>query len=154
MSAEFFSEAYEKHLQDLKKLKGDASDHFSKIYGVNERSSLIDVKYFSIFGGRLPHDFMHDALEGLAPHKIKLMLMYFVSSNTFTLKIGCLTLTLDIQNEINLSTTLKPDKTLRSSASQMLLLLRILPFLIADKIPEDEDHWHCFILLRKILFLT
>ena len=46
----------------------------------------MDVKYFSIFEGGLPHDFMHDALEGLAPHEIRLMLMYFVSSNIFTLK--------------------------------------------------------------------
>ena len=165
MSAEFFSEAYEarndkKHLQDLKKLKGDANDHFSKIYGVNERSSLIDVKYFSIFGGGLPHDFMHDALEGLAPHEIKLMLMYFVSSNTFTLKEfndRLLNFNFGYSEQDKplpiLSTTLKPDKILRSSASQMLLLLRILPFLIADKIPEDEDHWHCFILLRKIFDL-
>ena len=35
----------------------------------------------------------------------------------------------------------------------MLLLVQILPFLIADKIPENEDHWDCFIHLRKILDL-
>ena len=43
------------------------------------------------------------------------------------------------------------DKSIRSSSSEMLVLLRILPFLIADKISEDDDHWHCFLLLRKIL---
>ena len=105
--------------------------------------------------------YMHNALEGLAPHEIKLMLMYFVSSNTFTLKEfndRLLNFNFGYSEQDKplpiLSTTLKPDKTLRSSASQMLLLLRILPFLIADKIPEDEDHWHCFILLRKIFDLV
>ena len=35
----------------------------------------------------------------------------------------------------------------------MLLLVRIIPFIIADKILEDEEHWICFTLLRKILDL-
>ena len=165
MSTNFFSEAYEsrndkKHFQDLKKLECDASDHFSKIYGINKRSSLIDVKYFSIFEGGLPHDFMHDALEGLAPHEIRLMLMYFVSSNIFTLKEfndRLLNFNFGYSEKDKplpiYSTALKPDKMLRSSASQMLLLVQILPLLIADKIPENEDHWGCFILLRQIFDL-
>ena len=33
----------------------------------------------------------------------------------------------------------------------MLVLIRILPFLVGGKIPENEDHWLCFILLKKIL---
>ena len=33
----------------------------------------------------------------------------------------------------------------------MLLLLRTLPFLVADKVPEDSEHWLCFLLLRKIV---
>jgi len=35
----------------------------------------------------------------------------------------------------------------------MLQLVRILPFLIADKIPENDEHWNCFLLLRKIFDL-
>ena len=33
----------------------------------------------------------------------------------------------------------------------MLLLLRILPFLIGNEIEENEKHWSCFLLLRKII---
>ena len=40
-----------------------------------------------------------------------------------------------------------PKKSLRSSSAQMLLLIRILPFLIGEKIDEGEDHWYCYLLL-------
>ena len=43
------------------------------------------------------------------------------------------------------------DKSIRSSSSEMLVLIRVLPFLIADKILENDDHWRCFLLLRKIV---
>ena len=44
-----------------------------------------------------------------------------------------------------------PNKPLKQSASQMLLLLRILPFLIGERIHEDDEYWVCFIVLRKIV---
>lgn len=50
-----------------------------------------------------------------------------------------------------LSRTLQSESSLRASASQMLQLIRILPFLIGDKIPEDNENWLCFLLLRKIV---
>ena len=43
------------------------------------------------------------------------------------------------------------DKPIKSSASQMLLLLRILPFLIGSVVPDSDRHWKCFLLLRKII---
>ena len=32
-----------------------------------------------------------------------------------------------------------------------MLLVRILPFLIGDKVEENDHHWECFLLLRKII---
>ena len=43
------------------------------------------------------------------------------------------------------------DKPVRSSASQMLLLLHILPFLIGSKVCESDCNWKCFLLLRKVI---
>jgi len=34
----------------------------------------------------MPHDLMHDVLERLAPHEIKLMLIYYTSNRAFTLQ--------------------------------------------------------------------
>ena len=44
----------------------------------------------------------------------------------------------------------KPEGRIWQSASQMLLLLAIIPFLIADLIPHENPHWNCFLLLIKI----
>ena len=48
-------------------LHGDVSNHYSKTYDINRRSSLLDVKYFNMFEGGLPHNTLHDILEGIAP---------------------------------------------------------------------------------------
>ena len=65
-------DAHEKH---YKSLEGEAKSHFSMTYGINTRSCLMDVNYFSMFGGGLPHDCMHDILEGIAALAF---LLYFI----------------------------------------------------------------------------
>ncbi len=47
--------------------------------------------------------------------------------------------------------TYSTDSKLRLNASQSLLLIRILPLLIGEMVPEDDEKWHCFLLLRKIV---
>ena len=37
------------------------------------------------------------------------------------------------------------------SYAEMLLLVRIMPFIIGDKIPSEDKHYNCFLLLLKIL---
>lgn len=37
------------------------------------------------------------------------------------------------------------------SYAEMLLLARIMPFIIGDKIPSEDKHYNCFLLLLKIL---
>ena len=91
LSSWFNSEAYQlrdiaTHEQHLKCLEEGVDGHYSKTYGVNERTSLMDVKHFSIFEYGLPHDTMHDLLERLAPLEIKLMLLYFTSNHLITLQ--------------------------------------------------------------------
>ena len=39
------------------------------------------------------------------------------------------------------------------TASQMWCLGRMLPFLIGDKIPEEDEHWEHYLLLLSILVL-
>ena len=55
-----------------------------KSYGVNRRSSLLDLTDFNMFGGGLPHDAMHDILEGVAPLETKL-LVHCITAGFFTL---------------------------------------------------------------------
>ena len=148
----------DKHREQCQNLDGPAASHYSKTYGINRKSSLLDIPYFSMFGGGLPHDAMHDILEGIAPLEIKLLLSHCVTNGLFTLE--------DYNRRLMnfnfgysetdkpvpiLTRALQPDGSIRSSASQMLLLVRTLPFLVGDKVPEDNAHWLSFLLLRKIV---
>lgn len=84
LSDSFFSEGFiprskENHEEQCKLLQGPLSEHYSKTYGINFRSCLLDISYFSMFGGGLPHDAMHDLLEGIAPMEIKLLILVQIS---------------------------------------------------------------------------
>ena len=140
-------------------INGPLYSHYSKTYGINRRSALLDVPHFNMFGGGLPHDAMHDILEGLAPVEIKCLLQYCITARYFSLEWYNTRLInfnygyteSDKPIPITSSVLHSSDKRLRSSASQMLLLLRILPFLVGDKIPEGDSYWECFLCLRKLL---
>ncbi len=139
-------------------LTGPAKSHYSKTYGINRRSALLDVAHFPFFSGGLPHDWMHDILEGIAPLEIKLLLKHCISEKFFLLTEYNQAL---VHFNYGYTETDKPipivhrhflsDKPLRSSASQMLLLIQILPFLIGNKLPESDLNWKCFLLLRKVI---
>ena len=55
-----------KHRVECDLVEGPLSKHYSKTYGINRRSALMDIPYFSMFNGGLPHDIMHDVFEGVA----------------------------------------------------------------------------------------
>lgn len=146
------------HEEQCKQLVGPTRSHYSKTYGINRRSALLNVAHFSMFGGGLPHDIMHDILEGIAPLEIKLLLKHCISDKLLTLDQYNRRLVdfnygySECDKPIPITSShFKTDRPLRSSSSQMLLLLHILPFLIGDKIPEGNDYWKCFLLLRKIV---
>ena len=54
-----------------------------RTYDINKRSCLLDVPYFV---GGLPHDAMHDILEGIASHHIKRLLFHAIKSTIFAQK--------------------------------------------------------------------
>ena len=136
----------EKHRRECDLVNGPLHDHYSRVYGINRRSALLDAPHYSIFKGGLPHDIMHDVLEGVAPLEISLLLCHCI--------IGEKYLTLDEYNHrlvhfdyefsetsrappINSRSILSEGKALKSSASQMLQLIRILPLIIGDTIPNS-----------------
>ena len=134
-----------------------AGDHYSKTYGVNHQTCLLKVPHYSIFGGGLPHDLMHDLFEGVAPIEIKVLLLHCIDQGYFTYDYYQKQLA---SFSYGYSETDKPvpmtrrsfmsNDKLRLTASQSMLLIRILPLLIGEKIPEGECYWKCFLLLRQI----
>ena len=154
----FLLRSPEEHAAQCKQLDGPLKEHYSKIYGINRKAALEDVPYFSV-ATCLPHDIMHDLLEGAVTYEIKVLLKYCIGKKYFTL--DCLNGRINAFDygsaeesnkpfQIEFGST-KEDIKLRQTASTSWLLSRILPLLIGDKIPVDDNAWHCYQLLLKIL---
>lgn len=52
------------HREQSELISGPLGEHYSKTYGINRRSILLDTPYYSMFDGGMPHDIMHDVFEG------------------------------------------------------------------------------------------
>lgn len=90
-TSSFVSEGFEKrensvHRSQCEMLDGPTAAHYSKTYGINRRSTLLDIKFYSMFGGGLPHDAMHDILEGVAPLEVKLLLCKCIADGLLSLE--------------------------------------------------------------------
>ena len=72
-----------KHLHECNLLYGPLCEHYSKTYGINRRSALLDIPNFSMFNGGLAHDIMHDILEGVAPLEVSLVLRHCIIYEKF-----------------------------------------------------------------------
>ena len=132
-------------------LEGPLRTHYSTTYGVNRRSVLEDVPGFSVITG-LPHDTMHDLFEGVVPYELKCFLFHCIEARLFSFKqlndrISRFDFNEDRPSLIQLR---NEDQKIRQSASQMIVLTRELPMLVADLIPETDEHWKSFIILLKI----
>ena len=159
---QFLMRTEQKHLHHCAKLGGPPPlrVHYSTAYGITRASSLLQIKYYSMFGGGLPHDVMHDLLEGTVQYVMKLILQYCVSQNFISLELfnqrlmkfeygyGELS---DKPTPITSRTFQSDSKNLHQSAAQSLLFARILPFLLADKVPEEDPHWENYVVLLRIL---
>ena len=150
------------HKRHCEEVSGALGDHFSKTYGVNRRSKLCDINGYSLFGGGLPHDFMHDILEGIAQYEIKLILRYCIESKFFTLEeynhrilyFNYGSTETDKPGIVTSQRLRSDDKSFHLSSAQTLLLCRILPLLIGERVPQDNQHWKCFLLLLKIVHIV
>ena len=147
------------HKNHCAEIQGPLQDHYSKTYGINRQSKLMDITNFSLFNGGLPHDFMHDILEGVAQLEIKLLVKHmvdlkYISLNEYNRRIVCFDYGSsegDKPSIITRTILQSDDKKFHLSSSQTLLLCRIFPLLVGDCIPEDDCNWKCFTLLRKII---
>ena len=107
------------------------------------------LRYRLSFG--LLHVAMHDILEGIAPLEKKFVIQHYVSNSIFPLsELNSRLINFNYGYSESdkpipiLSNTLSdPKKSLRSSSSQMFLLLCILS-LIGDKINEMMNTGHAF----------
>ena len=128
----------------------------SVTYGINRNSILNTVPGFSVAEG-LPQDIMHDLL-GVLNYQLKLFIKHCIRSKYFTLhqlneKIKSFDYgyTLSNRKPPPLNPRFQEDLKIRYSASEMLTMASILPYIIGQIIPDCDVHYHCLLLVIKIL---
>ncbi|KAI7811590.1 hypothetical protein IRJ41_002398 [Triplophysa rosa] len=100
--------------------------------GLKRQSILNNPKYFHETEN-VAHNIMHDILEGVGAYEIKLVLGSLISQKAITL------------DQVNYRIT-SYDYGFCDSA-QMWCLLRLLPLMIGDLIPEGNKYWELLLLL-------
>lgn len=147
MQSHFNEDAYtkrtlEKHVRQCDEIEKAQTDllrnSLRTTYGINRRSKLVEFPAFDIIQ-QTPQDIMHVILEGIAPLEIKCVLNHLVVSGQIDLDsvnsaiLGFPYSPLDVRDRpspISVSTLTSSDGKLKQSSGQMLVLLRILPFVL------------------------
>lgn len=144
------SEVHQYHLARIQEFPDDKT-----IYGVNSSCPFDRLSYFSVTQA-LPPDVMHDLLEGVVPLVMKLVICKAHTEKHITIR--------EINEELQKMPIGQNDKTNKpvqlserlqsvgivGSASQKWCLFRLLPFLMADRVPPNCKYWHVFLLCREI----
>ncbi len=150
---------YTQQLQDL--LRGTLT---AKDCGIKSSCSLYSLQYFHVIEN-VSVDIMHDLLEGVVPYELKLIFSSFIfEKKYFTLEFlnGCLASfdygCSDRKNKPTAFTDAElrdqQKTTLNQKACQILCLAVILPFVVGHKVPETDEMWRLYLLLRDIMDLV
>lgn len=105
-------------------------------------------------------DIMHDILEGVGPLEVKLVLNSLIEQKHLTLdKLNYRITSFDygfcdkgnVPSVISQSDLKNVEGAMRQSAAQMWCLLRLLPTMIGDLIPEHSKEWKLLLLLLSCM---
>ena len=143
----------ETHLEHCNEIDNAATaymkNYIKTTYGINRKSILTDIPGFDVTQ-MLPQDIMHVMWEGVCPHAIKLVLNHLVDSGdidleTFNSKIRNFAYSYfdckDKPCEIPQIVLTSDDSRLKQSASQIMVLIKIIPFLLKEFVPSDNEYF-------------
>lgn len=152
---------FENYYQQLKDVQNEVSKTITTETGIETSCALHNLRYFHLtdnFG----LDPMHDLLEGVVPFEIKNVLRYLVVTKKY-FSVDLLNSKLnsfqygykDRKNKPKANFTLidlKNSKShkMKSSSSQTLCMLRVLPFILEEFIKNDIDKQHLDLLIDLI----
>ncbi|CAN8015608.1 unnamed protein product, partial [Ixodes persulcatus] len=143
------------HSQHLKTIS--ENPELKKAYGVNGPSAMLALEHFDVTKQLLP-DVMHDLFEGGMALVLHHVLQGLVSEGTLVLtdlkkvasfKVG-------FHDKKNKPEDLHPNiikdcHALKGTASQKWCLFRLLPLILASRIPEGNVHWDLYLQYREIV---
>jgi len=126
--------------------------------GVKTQCPISDrLSYFHATSG-YPPDVLHDLLEGIVPVEISLCLGVFIKKKYFSLQ--------ELNHSIHhfpykwhdkknspqaIAPTFASRKSVGGNAHENWCLLKLLPFMIGDKVPEDDPAWEVLMTLKDIV---
>ncbi len=129
--------------------------------GVKRECSLNKLQFYHVTDNVTP-DVMHDILEGVGGYETKLVLNSLIEQKLLTLdQLNNRLTSFDygFSDSHNKPSVIKPqdlknpDGAMRQTAAQMWCLLRLLPLMAGDLIPEGEKHWELILSLLSCMEL-
>jgi len=132
--------------------------------GIKSSCLLNSLQYFHVVQN-VSVDVMHDLLEGIVPFELKLILASFIFDKKYfslqVLNARLASFDYGYLNRRNKPTALieselrdQQKTSLSQKASQTMCLVSVLPFLIGFEVPENDDMWKLYLLLRDIIDLV
>lgn len=137
----FVKRTLDKHIKQCNEIEKASTDflrnNLRTTYGINRKSNLVNFPGFDLIK-QTPQDVMHVILEGIAQLEVKCVLKHLVLSGQIDLDtfnsaiLGFPYALTDVRDKpcpITYTTLASNDNKIKQSSGQMLVLLRILPFL-------------------------
>ena len=158
-SATFEPRTKETHNRQVQEVHQDPT--LAREYGVKRGCVLTDsLEHFHVISG-YPPDILHDLLEGVVPAELALCISDLISKKYFTLE----TLNHAIKSfaYVFSDKTDQPQPIARGFAKKGTIggnghenwaLIRLLPLLIGQKVPEGDNAWTILMLLKDIVELA
>ena len=141
------------HEMHVKSVVNDSS--LSAVYGVRGDCCMRDLETFNAIT-HLPPDVMHDVLEGVVPKSLSVILKKLLSNKVMSVKqfdsrLSAYKFGSNDRKDIPplLGNTFFSSE-IHGTAAQNYTLLRMLPYLIGDLVPVNDETWELYIILRSI----
>ncbi|XP_060574071.1 uncharacterized protein LOC132731817 [Ruditapes philippinarum] len=164
LDADFQKRTTDQHLERLNlltQMTTMAAKYWSKTWGINGRSPLLDIHGIDL-AACLVQDPMHILTEGLLSKEVCLILYNFIAvEKYFTLAflnnaLGGFSYT--YLEEKNKPEKIKSDDLLngklKQTSASLLILCCILPIVIGKKVPTENSKWKNFLRIVQITLLS
>ena len=86
IASRFEARMPDKHKEHFQQIAGPSGNEMSVLSGVNRKTILESLPHFSVVTS-MPHDIMHDLLEGVLAYEIKALLLYCIDRKYFSLSL-------------------------------------------------------------------
>ena len=152
---------HEHRCAQLTQMSKIASHYWSKCWGINERSCLLDISGFNV-SVSLVHDPMHILSEGIIVKEICCMLFYFIEVkkyfNLTWLNEAIASYTYTYLEQKHKPETIKRqdilEGKLKLTSACIMNLCSILPHILGTKIQENDSKWKLFLSLVQITHIA